>query len=48
LLVGILIYSKSSSPKEAQEMFQNILLAEYHGTMTHLNKKIHPFCQPSK
>jgi len=34
LLVGISFYSKSSSssPKEAQGMFQNILLAEYHGT----------------
>jgi len=33
LLVGITIYSKLSSPKEAQGMFQNILLAEDHGTL---------------
>ncbi len=32
LLVGISLYSKSYSPKEAQGMFQNILLAEYHRT----------------
>jgi len=25
-------YNKSSFPKEAQGVFQNILLAEYHGT----------------
>ncbi len=32
MLVGMSLYSKSSSPKEAQGMFQNILLAEYHRT----------------